>query len=166
MDLTLGVPATITFIPVLVSPAQSPCTPPTRPRRLLGRGGRSATSRASRAASPRCPPGSGLSWRWHAAPPCCWATLRVATRFPPGDSRRSPQGWRTQKGPGSGEVFARSFVSQTLRRVASSLPPGPPGDSRVPTKVRDLSQNGSLFFSHTTKGSGSRHPPARMRALG
>ena len=42
----------------------------------------------------------------------------------------------------------RPHVSQVLQGLASSPPPGPPGDSRVPTKVRDLSQNGSLslFF--------------------
>ena len=51
----------------------------------------------------------------------------------------------------------RPHVSQVLQGLASSPPPGPPGDSRVPTKVRDLSQNGSLSLSLSLSSSSAGH---------
>ena len=63
----------------------------------------------------------------------------------PGNSRPPHKGEyppRASFKAGLSETFPEGpHLSRVLRRVASSLPPGPPGDSRVPTRVRDLSQN-------------------------
>ena len=118
MDLT------ITYIPVLVSPVQVPVHSAYLPS---GRGGRSATSRASRAAGPRFPPGSpGLSWVPRGNGMLPLPTAGPPFVLPPGSLRvtatkvANTEGARVRKGLCA--VLQRALVSQTLRRPQEIRP--------------------------------------------